>query len=170
MDKDSLKKGMLMSLKDRLESLNDEQLTAFLFEFIKEPMAYVIGRFSDSLDLKGSIEKAKSYTRGEIGDKELLREIDSVLQTIVRIEDPYDREILYSLSSAMLALIEREHAFDAILHDLDSIVLDVGFDDALSLIPERIKHHNDTIDSVLKKGDSEIKFTNNDSLYSRLIG
>ena len=46
------KKGKLINLKDELESLNRRELNIFLFDFIKEPCAYVSGRFSDAISFE----------------------------------------------------------------------------------------------------------------------
>lgn len=68
-----------------------------------------------------------------------------------------------------MAFIKREHAFDAVLHDLDAIVIDVGFDKSLAVIPLRIEHHMNTINKVRSshcKNRLENNFMQN---YSRLI-
>ena len=74
------------------------------------------------------------------------------------------------VTAAPLALITaRLFAFDAVLHDLDAIVIDVGFDKSLSVIPLRIEHHMNTINKVRSsncKNGLENNFMQN---YSRLI-
>ena len=148
-----IKKGKLMRLKDELDDLDSLDLDKFLFEFIKEPSAYVTGRFSEAINLEDIKKAAEAFLKGKVQKKILLNEIDKLLSTIAELDDPYDREVLYSIASAYLALIDREHAFDAILHDLDSIVLDVGFDSSLTVIPLRIDHHSETINKVKGKND-----------------
>ena len=43
---------VILNLKDELESLNRRELNIFLFDFIKEPCAYVSGRFSDAISFE----------------------------------------------------------------------------------------------------------------------
>ena len=164
-----MKNVKLMVLKDELEHLTMEELSLFLFEFIKEPMAYVVGRFSDGLSLKDIQQTAVNYSERRCAKKTLLKEIDNLLQTIVMIEDPYDREILYALASAFLSLIEREHAFDAVLHDLDAIVIDMGLESSLTMIPLRIDHHLDTINRVKSDMGKKSHRETDNSVFSRLI-
>ncbi len=169
MEDGDIKKKKLMILKEELEALSDKETELFLFEFMREPMAYIEGRFSDALSLNELKETLHSYSEKKLGRKELLAKIDTLLQMTGMIEDPYDREILYAIASAAMAFIKREHAFDAVLHDLDAIVIDVGFDKSLAVIPLRIKHHMNTINKVRSsncKNGLENNFMQN---YSRLI-
>lgn len=149
------KKGKLINLKDELESLNRRELNIFLFDFIKEPCAYVSGRFSDAISFEEIKKCASNYSSGIVEKQELLNHIDRLLQLIVSIDDAYDREILYSIASAFLAFIDRAHAFDAVLHDIDAIVLDVGFEESLAVIPLRIDHHHSTIAKARNQYSSE---------------
>ena len=170
MESSNYRKGKLMMLKDELDSLSLDELYSFLFEFIKEPMAYVMGRFSDNKGIYRCFDTADEYIKGRKSEKELLEKADSLLQFIATIEDPYDREVLYSISSALLAFIDRVHAFDAVLHDLDAIVLDQGSDEALQVIPLRIDHHSATINIVRKINSRNSYRTGSNTAYSRLIG
>lgn len=153
MDKDDLKRLKLIRLKDEIDALDVPTLRRFLFEFVKEPCAYAIGRFSDGGFLEDLNSAAKAYASGKIEKSVLLSEIDVFLQKIVTIEDEYDRKVLHSIASAYLALTDRAHAFDAIRHDLDAIVIDVGVEESLAIIPLRIDHHIETINKVRQNNE-----------------
>lgn len=100
MEDGDIKKKKLMILKEELESLSDKEIELFLFEFMREPMAYIEGRFSDALSLNELKETLHSYSEKRLGRKELLAKIDTLLQMTGMIEDPYDREILYAIASS----------------------------------------------------------------------
>ncbi len=143
-----MKKTNIQLIKEDLEKLSKEEMSLFIFEFIREPEAYVVGRFSEKMSISSLKNKAILYRDGKIDSKDLLNEIESLLQSIAMIQDPYDREVLYSLSSAFLAFIDKKHAFDAVLHDIDALILDEGLDKSLLLVPLRLEHHAETIKRI----------------------
>ena len=78
-----MKRLKLVRLKDEIDALDVPTLRRFLFEFVKEPCAYAIGRFSEGGFLEDLNSAAKAYASGKIEKSVLLSEIDVFLQKIV---------------------------------------------------------------------------------------
>lgn len=146
---------ILFPVYEKIEAMNRRAVVLWAFEVIKEPAAYLLGRYSNRWPINEAIETCRSWSQGIIKMSEARRYILGLHSFAGKLEDKADRALVRAVAQALSAIHVKEHAIGFCMYELTSIIFQEGLDNGLSMVPERIIHYTSKLEEAEKKEKEE---------------
>ncbi len=137
---------VLLPVLEKIDAINRRAAVLWAFEVIKEPAAYLLGRYSNRWPINEAVETCRSWSQGIVKMSEARRCILGLHSFAGKLEDRADRALVRAVAQALSTIHVKDHAIGFCIYELTSIIFQEGLDKGLSLVPERISYYLDKLE------------------------
>ena len=147
---------ILSNLYEEVGKVNHKTLILWNFLLIKEPVAYLTGRYSNSYIFDKAIDVSWQWAVGNTTRSDAGHVIHSLIMASDEVDDIADKCLFYALREAFLTIGDKKHAAGFALYDLSSLVYEEGPVAGLGKVPSRIMLYQEKLEAAISNEKSHI--------------
>ena len=139
---------LLQNLFGEVEKSSHKTLILWSFLLIKEPVAYLTGRYSNSYILEKGVDIAWQWAQGNTTRSDAERVMKMIELAAEETDEKGEKCLFKAVNEAFLTIGDRSHAMGFAEYDLSSLVYEEGPIRGLGMIGSKIREYEEKLEAA----------------------